>query len=433
MASLLDFVSLLMLLSSACTEEPDPAQENVSPVINMKLDPRKKMLTWNNRRNVTWQECKIDTPPSSPTRLIPQVKDNDTYFCIFPNCVLHRGALLTINVTVDGDVFQHELAFHNSGKEGSRAINFSCLIYNIRFMNCSWMPGPAAPADVQYHLYAWTSMYEDDEVECPHYLFGSTGTHVGCHFDTLAEPKSTDNYFFLVNGTSQETAIQFLDFTPFKATEMEKYNPPANLTVSYNGSHHVVRWDNPETRFDISSHILCYELDFQIKGSSSKRDPVFQRGSDKNVYLIPSSAARAENTFRVRVKYAYKDLWSDWSGTLHFGLPEPDFRGPPVALVGLVVGAAALLITVLMFLCTRFSLRQKLFPPVPQVKREVTGMFVFLPEVSWDNDHPPPGSQEPEDILMVEETPSSASGQAEMGSAPHGSKNVPPEGRALAV
>lgn len=46
---------------------------------------------------------------------------------------------------------------------------------------------------------------------------------------------------------------------------LEKYNPPANLTVSYNGSHHVVRWDNPETRFDISSHILCYELDFQIK------------------------------------------------------------------------------------------------------------------------------------------------------------------------
>lgn len=45
---------------------------------------------------------------------------------------------------------------------------------------------------------------------------------MGCHFDTLAEPKSTDNYFFLVNGTSQKTAIQFLDFTPFKATEMGK-------------------------------------------------------------------------------------------------------------------------------------------------------------------------------------------------------------------
>ncbi|XP_074179889.1 granulocyte-macrophage colony-stimulating factor receptor subunit alpha [Rhinolophus sinicus] len=399
----------------------------------MKLDPRKKMLIWNNRRNVTWQECKIDTRPSCPTSPIPQVKGNNTYFCIFPNCVLHSGALLTINVTADGDVFQHKLAFHNSGKEGSRAVNFSCLIYNIRFMNCTWMPGPAAPADVQYHLYAWTSTYEDDEVECPHYLVGSTGTHVGCHFDQLAEPKSTDNYFFLVNGTSQETAIQFLDFTPFKATEMEKYNPPANLTISYNGSHHIVQWDNPEIRFDISSYILCYELDFQIKGSSSKRDPVFQRGSDKNVYLIPSSAARAENTFRVRVKYAYKDLWSDWSVTLHFGLPEPDFRGPPVALVGLVVGAAALLITVLMFLCTRFSLRQKLFPPIPQVKREVTGTFVFLPEVSWDNYQPPLGSQEPEDILTVEETRSSASGHAETGSAPHGSENVPPEGRALAV
>lgn len=62
----------------------------------------------------------------------------------------------------------------------------------------------------------------DDEVECPHYLLDSKGTRVGCHFDKLAEPKRTDNYFFLVNGTSKHTAIQFVDFTPFKAVQMGK-------------------------------------------------------------------------------------------------------------------------------------------------------------------------------------------------------------------
>ncbi|XP_011382003.1 granulocyte-macrophage colony-stimulating factor receptor subunit alpha-like [Pteropus vampyrus] len=44
---------------------------------------------------------------------------------------------------------------------------------------------------------------------------------------------------------------------------MEKYNPPANITIRYNGSCHVIRWDNPETRFEMSSHMLCYELDIQ--------------------------------------------------------------------------------------------------------------------------------------------------------------------------
>lgn len=50
------------------------------------------------------------------------------------------------------------LGFVFPGREGSGAVNFSCVIYNVQFMNCSWTPGPAAPADVQYYLYVWTSM-----------------------------------------------------------------------------------------------------------------------------------------------------------------------------------------------------------------------------------------------------------------------------------
>ena len=43
------------------------------------------------------------------------------------------------------------------GKEGSRAENVSCVIYNVRFTNRSWTPGPAAPADVRCHLYRGAS------------------------------------------------------------------------------------------------------------------------------------------------------------------------------------------------------------------------------------------------------------------------------------
>lgn len=66
----------------------------------------------------------------------------------------------------------------------------------------------------------------EDEAECPHYTTDSTGTRVGCHFHKLGKPKRTDNYFFLVNGTSRETAIQFLDFTPFVAYKIGE-------TISY--------------------------------------------------------------------------------------------------------------------------------------------------------------------------------------------------------
>ncbi|XP_075855558.1 uncharacterized protein LOC105870818 [Microcebus murinus] len=86
-------------------------------------------------------------------------------------------------------------------------------------MNCSWAPGPAAPADVRYRLYSWDSA-DAEEKECVHYLTDSMGTRVGCHFDRLGEPKRTDNYFFLLNGTSKDGAVQFVDFTPFVAVNM---------------------------------------------------------------------------------------------------------------------------------------------------------------------------------------------------------------------
>ncbi|XP_053436127.1 granulocyte-macrophage colony-stimulating factor receptor subunit alpha-like [Nycticebus coucang] len=274
MLALLDSAWLLVLLTPACCQEgPHLAKRNISPIINLKLDQRKKMLTWNYIRNVSHSNCSITTPLNPDTRTSPQVGDDNTYFCIFPNSVLHRGANLTVSVTSDGSVFKESLAIENSGEEGTGAMNFSCLIYNVHFMNCTWAPGPAAPADTQYQLYSWESTH-DDEKECSHYITDSMRTHVGCHYDQLGEAKITDNYFFLVNGTSNHTMIPFLDFTPFVGFKMEKYNPPANITISYNGSNHVIQWDNPEIRFDLGSQIFYYELDMQRKGGSPKKDPV---------------------------------------------------------------------------------------------------------------------------------------------------------------
>lgn len=59
----------------------------------------------------------------------------------------------------------------------------------------------------------------EDEVECPYYVVDADGVRVGCHFDKLAPPNQTD-YFFLVNGTSEQTAVQFVDFKPFQAMRM---------------------------------------------------------------------------------------------------------------------------------------------------------------------------------------------------------------------
>ncbi|XP_070258813.1 granulocyte-macrophage colony-stimulating factor receptor subunit alpha-like [Myotis yumanensis] len=414
MALLLDLAGVLVLVGFACCEDAHlvTTEADVSPVIHMKLDPRRKTLTWKYWANVTEQECKVDTPPGSSTRQRPQVRGDGTYFCWFPNAVLHRGATLTVNGMADGTPFRSVLEFRNPGLEGSGAVNLSCLIYNLRRMNCSWNPGPAAPADVQYYLYGWTSRQED-EVECPRYVADSSGTRVGCRFDELVGSQLTDTYFFLVNGTSAEAAVQFTDFAPFQGIKIEKFDPPANLSVGGNASHQVIRWDNPRLRFEASSRMFFYELDVQREGSSSKQDSVFLRGSEENMYLLPSSSVGAGHTVRVRVRFMHSERWSDWTPILRFGLPDQDVSGFPGALLGMVVGVAALVITVFMFLCTRFSLRRKLFPPVPQAKTEVAGTGVAFPEVAWDPDSRWPSLQEAEDILSVEEVQPLESGQGD--------------------
>ncbi|XP_045851561.1 granulocyte-macrophage colony-stimulating factor receptor subunit alpha-like isoform X1 [Meles meles] len=400
MATMLGLVSFLVLLNSACCGQAQLAGEIRSPIRNMQLDSRKRMLTWNYVRNVSQQECMISTTPNSPTMAsfstiqAPKVREDGTYFCIFPNRVLHRGANLTVKVTCDGAKFQEVLPFANPGREGSGAVNFSCFIYNVRLMNCRWAPGPRAPADVRYRLFWWASLHED-EAECVHYITDPTGTRVGCHFDELGEPQGMDNYFFLVNGTSNETTIPFLDFVPFEARKIEKYDPPTNITIAHNTSHHIIRWENPEIRYELSTQVLYYELDIQRPGSPSKTNPVFQRGQDANVYVVPRSAVRPDTTLRVRVRYLHNELWSEWSPTLRLGLPEQDFRG---ALFGVLVAATAVPALVLLCFCKWYSL----FPRIPQVKKELT-RTLFSPEVSWEEGRPPPGSRDPEDVLIVED------------------------------
>ncbi|XP_015425930.1 PREDICTED: granulocyte-macrophage colony-stimulating factor receptor subunit alpha-like [Myotis davidii] len=128
---------------------------------------------------------------------------------------------------------------------------------------------------------------------------------------------------------------------------------------------------------------------------------------------MPSSSMRAGHTVRARVRFVHSEQWSDWTPILHFGLPDQEVSGFPGALLGMVVGVAALVITVLMFLCTRFSLRRKLFPPVPQVKTEVVGTGEAFPEVAWDRVSRRPSLQEAEEILSVEEVRPLESGQGD--------------------
>ncbi|XP_026305825.1 granulocyte-macrophage colony-stimulating factor receptor subunit alpha-like, partial [Piliocolobus tephrosceles] len=154
------------------------------------------------------EECRREKVVLSSVCLLATLQvTNKECSCTFREVCLHGGVTFEVHVNTSQRAFQQKLLYPNSGREGTAAQNFSCFIYDVDFMNCTWARGPTAPRDVQYFLYIQNSKRRR-EIQCPYYIEDS-GTHVGCHLGNLSG--LTSRNYFLVNGTSQEIGIQFFD------------------------------------------------------------------------------------------------------------------------------------------------------------------------------------------------------------------------------
>lgn len=246
-----------MVLDSAwllTQEQQDLPTVKPNASLNVKFDPQTTKLTWDCRENASSGECVLIHKEKGPIK--KKVKDSECQ-CTFQDYSLHGGVTLTVEVHVNQRRLSEMLVYTNPGREGTAAQNFSCVIYDADFMNCSWAKGRAAPDDVQYFLYIRSK--KRIERECPRYLKDS-GTHVGCHLQDLSGLTSYN--YFLVNGTSQETGIQFFD-SVLLLKEIEQYNPPDNITVQCNESHCLIRWEKPRTRQPWPNREFQYQLDIQ--------------------------------------------------------------------------------------------------------------------------------------------------------------------------
>lgn len=118
--------------------------------LNVKFDPQTTKLTWDCRENASSGECVLIHKEKGPIK--KKVKDSECQ-CTFQDYSLHGGVTLTVEVHVNQRRLSEMLVYTNPGREGTAAQNFSCVIYDADFMNCSWAKGRAAPDDVQYFLY----------------------------------------------------------------------------------------------------------------------------------------------------------------------------------------------------------------------------------------------------------------------------------------
>ncbi|NXX50550.1 CSF2R factor, partial [Tricholaema leucomelas] len=150
-----------------------------------------------------------------------------------------------------------------AGMNGSAIENFSCVIYNISFMNCTWQAGRDAPGDTQYILY-WQNSRDDDVMECELYIKDENGRNTGCRFHNVSI--EIEKAYFLVNGSSKESLIQFYDeYVQLYTTEI--LTPPLNIAVSCprDSTGCIITWQPPLTSHVENIKCFQYEINIQNK------------------------------------------------------------------------------------------------------------------------------------------------------------------------
>ncbi|NXJ98740.1 CSF2R factor, partial [Corythaixoides concolor] len=150
-----------------------------------------------------------------------------------------------------------------AGMNGSAIENFSCVIYNVSLMNCTWQAGRDAPGDTQYFLY-WQNSRYDDEMECELYIKDENGRNTGCRFQNVT--MKTEKAYFLVNGSSKDSLIQFYD-EYIDLYKIEILTPPLNVTVNCTKDSVgcKITWQPPLTSHVENVNCFQYEISIQNK------------------------------------------------------------------------------------------------------------------------------------------------------------------------
>ncbi|XP_072705659.1 granulocyte-macrophage colony-stimulating factor receptor subunit alpha-like isoform X1 [Ciconia boyciana] len=370
------------------------AQE--SPIMNVKMNGRKMELSWESSKNFSTYKCTIIHRDMESVQT-----EVNSPLCRFPveqYIPLHEGVFFIIEVPNTN--ISKNCTFIPGGMNGSAIENFSCVIYNVSLMNCTWQAGKDAPGDTQYFLY-WQNSRYDDERECELYIKDENGRNTGCRFQNVKI--ETDEAYFLVNGSSKDSWIQFYD-EYIQLYKIEILTPPLNVTVNCNRDPEacIITWQPPLTSHVKNGHCFQYEISIQNKDEpkgEKKDQPVrvrnyryeFQNYNKKKKYIL---------RIRARGKGCLvSSIWGEWSGPIEFGRGKDYF----IFVILFLIALGTMLVTLLLYcLFKRYCSFKSVFPPIPQPRdkfnastdEDIQAEYVSLPKKCCT-----------EEITTVEEMP----------------------------
>ncbi|XP_066839140.1 granulocyte-macrophage colony-stimulating factor receptor subunit alpha-like isoform X3 [Anser cygnoides] len=331
-----------------------------SPITSMTWNWGRMELSWESSKNFPHYIC---TMTSGDERRRMPVENRKCRFSIEDSLPLHRGINFTIGVP-DMNILKH-CQFIPEGMKGSAIENFSCVIYNVSLMNCTWQPGRNAPEDTQYFLY-WKNSSDENKTECELYIKGENGMHIGCRFQNVMIKDETA--YFLVNGSSKDSQIQFYD-DYIKLYTIERFTAPLNVSVNCTSDLEdcIITWQKPLTSYWKSEHCFEYEINIRKKDEleKDKKDPPVT--VDKYTYEFKNYNVKKQYVLKIRARgrsvCSVNRSWGEWSEPIEFGQEKDYFI---VVLLLLIVLGTILVTLLLFFLCKRYCSFKRIFPPIPQ-------------------------------------------------------------------
>ncbi|XP_037989612.1 granulocyte-macrophage colony-stimulating factor receptor subunit alpha-like isoform X2 [Motacilla alba alba] len=210
---------------------------------------------------------------------------------------------------------------------GTAIANFSCVIFNVSFMNCTWHVGRTATEDTQYFLY-WRPLENEDITECQNYIKDTYGRHIGCQFQNVTI--ENNNAYFLVNGSRNGRSVQSYE-KKILLYKIEKLTPPLNVTVNCTEASHgcTIWWQPPRTSHVKMRSCFKYQIVIENKADAEKNTKTTPKPPliiESNSYLYESFSSGKRYSVKIRATDADLCLvssnWGEWSTPVEFGTQQ---------------------------------------------------------------------------------------------------------------
>ncbi|XP_019467571.1 granulocyte-macrophage colony-stimulating factor receptor subunit alpha-like [Meleagris gallopavo] len=346
-----------------------------SPISNLTLNRRRMELSWQSSKNFSSYKC---TMAANLKHREMKVKNKSCRFEVEDSVPLYRGAVFT--VTVPKTNISKICPFFPEGINGSAIENFSCVIYDISLMNCTWHAGRNAPGDTQYFLY-WQNSRNDDQTECELYMKDENDRNMGCKFQNVTIKDKTT--YFLVNGSHKAFLIQFYDNYTKLYTIGKKLMPPSNVTVSCdkNSRSCTIQWQQPQINHSNKDRCFKYEVEITSKGNSAEWTNQSYTKEIITSHIVQNPNMGKKNLVKIRAAghtcRVNKD-WGEWSAAVEFGNEE---ISSSVWILPVVAVATLSIAIFTIFFCKRTGYWKAAFPQVPKPKDPFHGQPDINPQM----------------------------------------------------